>query len=1193
MGLTSSQLDAVQARGNVIVVAGAGTGKTSTLVERVASLLAEGVSVERLLMVTFTDAAAAEMRHRLRVRLEELAATSASAEQERWEEQLALLDTARIGTLHSFCLQLIRENFHLLGIDPAVSVLDDQQTRPLIEKALDECLAPHFAGADATSAAVREVIRRYAGGDPEQIRGLILKLHRRAQTLPSPEQWFAEQLAAVEQEQPESWRAWLAVELKRWAEQWLPELEAVASEAENLARCARAVRVVRETASTEVAAALDEISAADAAEWPKKQKTKLREPFKKFFEEAEFLASQFEAKHAGDGLTADWQNVRGGLAALLVLAREFGAKFAVAKRDLGGLDFGDLEQFTLRLLIDSDGAPSPVARACRDIFEHIFVDECQDINAAQDAIIAAVSRTNAGHGNRFLVGDVKQSIYQFRLAKPKLFLEYEMAWQTGADGRRISLVDNFRSHSEVITFVNELFAPLMREGVGGVAYEALAAGRLEPTQVATANGKRVEFCLLCKTEETEGEAADGEEEVKVEDLQAVEREARTVALRLREMHETGLVIFDKELKRHRRVEWRDMAVLLRSPRNRVEAFAKEFHNCGVPLQAERGGFLDSTEVSDLLSLVRLLDNTLQDIPLLAVLRSPLVAMTLDELAQIRIASKAKRLWAAVKEFHHVTRTAGKSNEPTLGFSKESMLAWRKVDWFLQRFAVWRELARQASLSQCLERALADSHYEAVTQAGERGAERVANVRKFIALVRQYDPYQRQGLFRFLQFIEALQAAEQEIEPAPALAQNAVRLMSIHKSKGLEFPVVVVACLGTRFNASDQSEAVLVDEDYGVCAKAVASSGGKHPTFAHWVAARRQRRQLLGEELRLLYVAMTRARDHLILSGSAQRKAADEWEADLGRAFADREILKVQSMLDWILLWLPRVTTVEELGRDDADTALLRWRIVRDVPELPAMERIIDPLANSDSTVGDVAGALMQRIEWRYPHATAVDVGAKTTVTALRRRTAELVDEDAGLAAFAKPSSRAEVRVTATTGLDAASVGTLHHEFLQALTLEGAGNETGLRLQLEAMVAGGLFDAESAAAIDLKALAFFWNGEIGDAIRENAAAVRRELPFTARFTPVELQALTGVGVLAGMENESVVVQGVADLVVILTDEIWLLDFKTDRVRPEGLAAKIEAYRPQLRIYAAALQKIYGKPVRKRWLHFIAARHTESI
>ena len=1191
MALTSAQVQAIAARGNVIVVAGAGTGKTSTLVERCVALLGEGCSIESILMVTFTEAAAAEMRHRLRGKLAEAAAQASRERADWWQEQLALLDTACICTLHSFCLQLIRENFHLLGIDPAVKILDEQQTRPLIETALDASLELHFAGTDDMSVQVRELIHRYGQGDVEGIRALVLKLHRYAQSLDAPGRWFDAQLAAFAETDPAGWRGWLEREVVAWAAAWLPQLERAGDMAENLARCARALRRFgvpplggppeppKGGTPNSVAGALAEILAADAAEWPKKMKTKLRADFVKFFDEAEFLASQF----ADDGLSADWADVRGPLRALLLLAREFSAKFAAAKREFGGIDFADLEQFALSLLWDGEGQLTVVATEWRGRFEHVFVDECQDINAAQDAILRAVSREGE-KANRFLVGDVKQSIYQFRLARPALFRGYENAWEQGKAGQRILLAENFRSEPQIIGFLNALFAPLMREDVGGVEYEALVAGRVdgEPAEAGTTNrGRRVEFCLVPKGgEQDRREATDETEEPDVEDLLAVEREARLVAVRLREMRESGLEIWDKEAKVRRRVAWRDMAVLLRSPRSRVEAFAQEFHKCGVPLQAARGGFLESTEISDLLSLLRLLDNPLQDIPLLAVLRSPLVALTLDELAEIRTASGAKRFWVALREFHRVMADRRDACPTT------ARLSWEKVEWFLQRFAIWRELSRQVSLSQCLEMALRDSHYEAVVAAGERGAERAANIRKFISTVRQYDPYQRQGLFRFLKFVDALEEAEQEMEPAPAQSQDAVRLMSIHQSKGLEFPVVVVACLGGMFNVRDLSSDVLLDEEFGLCAKAVQpENGARHPTLAHWLAARRQRRQSLGEELRLLYVAMTRARDHLVLTATATKKEYDAWEAKEKRTFTNLEILKARSPLDWLMLWLPTVTRVGDWQDDGGEGELLAWKICREQEAVPTEAEELAGSETGAPIAANAAQLVKRRIRWVYPNSTA------TTVTALRRKASELADEDARPWVFSRSADRRDTRPT--MGLDAAEVGTLHHRFLQRMSLAGACDMADLQSQIGELTGRGVFSGSEAAELEVAVLAEFWRGAVGGEIRAQVGLVKRELPFTARFAPAELEKLTGQKVLPGLADEFVVVQGVADLVVMCEAEIWLLDFKTDRVRAGELPEKVSAYRPQLNIYAAALAGIYGKPVTRRWLHFLSLRETVLV
>jgi ATP-dependent helicase/nuclease subunit A len=1239
MPLTPSQREAIAARGNVIVVAGAGTGKTSTLVERCVTLVAEGCSMENILMVTFTEAAAAEMRHRLGLKLAEAAARDAADApcRQHWEEQLALLDTARICTLHSFCLQLIRENFHLLGIDPAVKVLDEVQTRPLVEGALDACLEPHFAGTAAASEAVRELVRRYGLGDVERIRSLVLRLHRYAQSLAAPRRWFADQLAALEQSDPAAWRGWFESEGRAWASSWLPELEGAAKDAENLARCAQALRAMGAAhaggpdlanADPPAAAALAEIVAADAAEWPKRQKTKLRDPFKKFFEEAAFLASQLEQTTAGDGLAADWANVRGSLAALVRLAQEFGVAYAGAKRDAGGIDFADLEQFALQLLRDESGQGTPVAQRWQQVLEHVFVDECQDINAAQDAILRAVSRETETVAplpasatapaaespvpavrlpNRFLVGDVKQSIYQFRLARPELFRGYERSWTEGAAGRRLLLSENFRSAPGIIALVNALFQPLMREDLGGVLYEPLVAARVDGLSTAPpslpgseqAGGgstddapQRVEFHLIPKADaaptavpaagEDAPEARNGDEAPDgrngVEDLLAVEKEARLVALRLRDLHRSGLAIWDKDFKVLRRVEWRDMAVLLRSPSNRVEAFAQEFHKCGVPLQAARGGFLQATEITDLLSLLQVLDNPLQDIPLLAVLRSPLVALTLDELAEIRAASREERFWAALKQFDQGEARGGVPAAAAV-----------KVRWFLEQYARWRELARQVSLSHCLEAALADSAYEAVLKADDRGAERVANVRKFVEMLRQYDPYQRQGLFRFLKFVAALEAAEQDLEPAPAQTQNAVRLMSIHQSKGLEFPVVVVACLGAKFNLGDLSGDVLLDEQFGLCAKAVQpqpGSGARHPTLAHWLAARRQRRQVLGEELRLLYVAATRARDRLLLTATATRKDCDAWESVAPRAFTSREMLTAQAPLDWLLLWLPTATRTEDWQGDGGAAGLLTWKVWTD----PDALKLDDPTQREperDAALGagdptDVA----RRIRWTYGFQAAVRESAKTSVTALRRQAEQFRDEDAN-PWRPKPVSAPSARTAAA----AARAGTLHHRFLQRMSLHGACDELELRAQLGAMVQSGVFTQAEAAVLDLPALARFWQGAVGAEIRAVADAVRREVPFTARFTPAELARLTGAQPVVA--DEFVVVQGVADLVVVRGNELWLLDFKTDEVDAQGAQAKAPTFRPQLELYAAALTAIYRKPVTRRWLHFVRAGETVPV
>ena len=350
------------------------------------------------------------------------------------------------------------------------------------------------------------------------------------------------------------------------------------------------------------------------------------------------------------------------------------------------------------------------------------------------------------------------------------------------------------------------------------------------------------------------------------------KEARLLALRLTELKSSDHEIWDDGNKIFRAAEWRDMAVLLRSPAGKAEVFAKEFERAGVPLVVARGGFYDTSEVLDLLSLLQLLDNPLQDVPCIAVLRSPLVGCSLDELAEIRLAARDVHFWTALARMERgrpAREFAHHAGEPS------ALLSRNKISTFLDRFSRWRKLARQVSLSQCLEEVLAETHYADWLLSCPRGAQRRANVEQFLNLAQRFDQFQRQGLFRFLKFIEAQREAGAEPEVAPVAEENAVRLMSIHQSKGLEFPVVVVADLAKAFNEQDLNGEIILDGQFGLCPRVQPpQTGGRYPSLPHWLAQRRQRRELRGEELRLLYVAMTRARDTLILSGAVTEK---KWE----------------------------------------------------------------------------------------------------------------------------------------------------------------------------------------------------------------------------------------------------------------------------------------------------------------------------
>jgi ATP-dependent helicase/nuclease subunit A len=1189
--LTPSQRQAVAARGNVLVMAGAGTGKTRTLVARCLDCLErERASLDELLVVTFTEAAAAEMRQRLRKSLEEKSA--AAPGENFWPEQIARFDLAHIGTLHSFCLKLVREHFHELGLDPQLAILDEGETHRLAGETLDGQFQAHYAGEDQFSLAVQTLIQIHGGGRDEKIRALILRLHNYSQTRPDAAGWLAEQIQRFSATEPADWQRWLLAAIADWRDEWLSRLgtpvsdpagfslstkgagsETGAPPNEKAAELTGILSRLKKNFTRELAAEiLEQIISADG-NWPARRKTVLRRPLEDLFDDAEFLAALAPVKNGNDPLAEDWSWVRSDMETLLRLAREFAGHFSERKRTDGVLDFHDLEQFALKLLWDFGGdKPTATAEIWRTRLRFVFVDEYQDINAAQDKIISALSRggTNA---NRFLVGDVKQSIYRFRLADPTIFRDYAKNWH-GENGQVIPLAENFRSREPLLDFANSVFGLLMHEEIGGVAYDEDAELKFgsPATRADFSAAKnpvpRAELLLRLKPGRSEASADD-----ELTDLTDADKEAWLVARHLKKLVADEHKIWDDEKKLFRAVGWRDVAVLLRSPAGKAEIFAKQFELAGVPLVVARGGFFDSSEILDLLSLLQLLDNPLQDVPCIAVLRSPLVGLSLDELAEIRLAGKDKHFWTALNSIQNP--------KP-------------KIQKFLERFSRWRKLAKLNSLSECLETVLAETLYADWLRAQPRGAQRAANLECFLNLAQSFDQFQRQGLFRFLKFIAAQQAAEVEPEVPAVATENAVRLMSIHQSKGLEFPVVVLPDLSKKFNEQDLHGEIIFDEEFGLCPKVKPpSSGRRYPSLPHWLAQRRQKRELRGEELRLLYVALTRARDTLILSaGITEKSWLEQWSQP--EPVTVQCIADANSFADWLGLWFSVQTQKSKIqGAMQGELPYLRWRLVED-EELAGTDKAEGgrQKAETDLPVLDEATAKRLRavLNWEYPQPAATKQKAKASVTELRRAAEEMDDEAEPV--FARPFSAAKHRKSKIENrkLSAAETGTAHHRFLQNFALEKAGD---LAAEADRLVRENYLSADERVVLDLDALAAFWNSELGRKIRANPVSVRRELPFTARFSPVEIAQIKGEKLQAGLENEFVVVQGVADLVVLLPQETWLVDFKTDDVGAGELPAKINAYTPQLQFYAAALEKIFARKVTLQALHFLAARRTELI
>ena len=947
-------------------------------------------------------------------------------------------------------------------------------------------------------------------------------------------------------------------ELIRWRDSWLPILQHQPAENKNAGQCAAVLQsLAGHPTRSEFANALRAIEHIDQF-WPK-PKTPWREPIKDFFEEAEFFKSVCSQEGGVDPLTEDWHWTRGPMLALLDAAQRFAKAFAQAKRQAGDVDFQDLEQFALRLLWDQE-RPSRIALAWRQKLRLVFVDEFQDINAAQEAIILALAR-EGNEANRFLVGDVKQSIYRFRLADPRIFVKYKTLWGEGEKGgQALNLSENFRSHEGILNFVNALFAPLMRQAIGGVDYDEAAhlrfGAREQRPSMSCASLTSPPVELLLRRSGTGGEDD--------ENASDAEKEARLVGRRLWQLHKDA----------QRPIPWRDMVILLRAPKNKAAAYAKEFNRLGIPLVAARSGFYESAEVRDLQSLLQLLDNPLQDLPLLGVLRSPLVGMTDSELAAARIARPQGRFWGALVDWQKEEARKAPGGQ-----------AEAKAGRFLRRYRRWRRQARQEAVSQCLENVIDETHYADWLSTQDRPEQRRANLERFLELARQFDSNRGESLSRFVRFIEARQDGDEETEPAAATS-DAVRLMSIHQSKGLEFPVVVLADLGKRFNQDDLKSQIILDEEYGLCAR-VRPPGAfqSWPSFPYWLAARREKRELLGEEMRLLYVALTRAEQRLILAGTAsQNTISEKWPKRSQQGPGPIAILASSNYLSWLGSWSPGAASLESSGQN----AFFTWTVFEDDHPWLASPRKPTLADGTPANLPELSAEALHRLDWHYAFDADKKISAKAAVSGLRREISGANEEEARCLFAFDPSPR-----VAKGKLTAAEIGSAHHIFLEGVKLEQVGTAAGLLEEAQRLVREKLLTAAQSACLDVESLAAFWQSKPGRDLLEKLPDLRRELAFTARLDAVELGHLGAEQFAGAGAGEFIVVQGVIDLAAILPKEIWLLDFKTDHFPARELEGKIKMYRPQIELYAAALSRIHQRPVTRRWLHFLAHRHTASV
>lgn len=1215
---TEEQQKAIETRKcNLLIAAAAGSGKTAVLVERIIRIITNEespVDIDRLLVVTFTSAAASEMRERIASAITK--ALEKIPNSRNLQKQLTLLSRANITTMHSFCLDVIKNNFHIIDLDPAFRILDETEGMLLRSEVLEELFEDKYENDDKEFL---DLVEAYSDSkSDDKLKDIVLDLYKFSMSGPWPQRWLRDKseefnISTIEELDKSSW-------MKVFIENLVIELQGLISmEEKALELCGETsglepyidtfrdditmLQMIYEHLGTGVENIYNRLSSASFSKLKTVRKANvsdenvqsrvkaIRDDVKKKINKLRdeiFSMTPDEMLHS---VKASYPYMK----TLSNLVIEFQDKFSNAKKERGALDFNDLEHLCLKILTSEN---SGVADNFKEYFDEVLVDEYQDSNAVQEAIIDLVSRKYSDNPNVFMVGDVKQSIYRFRQAKPELFLEkYNTYSKEQGKNIKIQLYKNFRSRDEVIKGVNYIFKEIMSRVVGELEYtdeEALNLGASyrEAEEDNYVVGGKIELNILDKSTEVEEEILIDEEE----DLGAINLEARIVANRIKELlsNKDGKVfkVLDKGTGEYRPVTYKDIVILLRATKNWSEVFLDELGAEGIPVYADTGsGYFESIEIRTIMSLLKVIDNPMQDIPLIALLRSPIMSFSAEDLTNIRLIDKDKYFYENIISI---------SNEE---FDCEKELV-EKCNIFLERLNVWRKKSIYTPIDEFIWYLYTDTAYYGYVGAMPNGVLRQANLRILFQRAKQYEQTSFKGLFNFINFINKLRKSSGDMGSAKVLGENedVVRIMSIHKSKGLEFPVVFVCGSGKQFNLMDLNNNILYHEELGFGPELVdLDKRVSYPTLPKEAIKQRIRLETLSEEVRILYVAFTRAKEKLIITGAVN--GLEKWITKCCNAAAldkdiilPSEVLKGKSYLDWIGMSICKHRDGESLRelvgvndisiKDDLSTwSVKTWTksdlIVdkknSDVDEINEENLLI----NFDCS--SVDKEIERRLDFRYKFRESTLIKSNFSVSELKKKnfeqipvidTEELFKEDI---CNIKPKFLQEER-----GLTGAEKGTAMHFVMQKVDLSRVNTVEEIKEQLKEFVDMELLSKEEYKVISPYKIKKFFVSKLGERMLRaynRGDRVYRELPF---YTEIDVHRIDP-DLPKEVEGDKVRLQGVIDSFFYEEDEVILLDYKTDYVEQGNEEELINKYKMQIQYYKEALEKITKTKIKECYLY----------
>ena len=1202
---------------NILVSAAAGSGKTAVLVERIVGMVTDKeqpVDIDRLLIVTFTNAAAAEMRERISGAIEK--ALDANPLDTHLQRQLTLIHNAQITTIDSFCLYVVRNHFYEIDMEPNFRIGDEGEFKLLRQDVLKKVLEIHYKEPDESFS---DFIEGYAPGrGDDAVAEMILNLYDFSRSYPWPKQWLSDakkcyEVSTVEALDQSDWIGGAVRNIRLVLEDLVAYLEealrlsldfdgpnmyakALRSDIEiyerivEIAEFSKLQEAIKSIRYERLCSSKGYTGSEEKLEQVKQMREQAKESVKKLvklycFAEPEQMVAQLKA-------------AKPAIEMLVSLTEEFGDAYAAEKKKKNLVDFYDIEHFALEILVDeATGASKKTAETFKDIYEEIMIDEYQDSNYVQEAILTSISKVDRGENNIFMVGDVKQSIYRFRLARPELFMEkYDTYSLSDGKEQRIDLHQNFRSRDEIVETVNDVFFSIMRRDLGNVEYDELAAlhrGADYP------ESKQMQTELLL---------TEYDEEL-LQDTDYTDKkmlEAKLVSNRIRTLIGEQKVT-DKTTGKLREARYSDIVILLRSLSGFADVLVEQLNADGIPAHAVSStGYFGTVEVQTVLAMLRLLDNPRQDIPMAAVLKSPIGGFLDEELAQIRLYQKEVSFYECVlKLCEHLLEK--ESEDVGTHFENKLLM-------FYKKYLLLREKVADTPIHELIELVLDKTGYGDYLAAMPAGNRRKANIEMLLEKAIAYEKTSYKGLFHFVRYIDELQKYDVDFGEADLVGENedVVRIMSIHKSKGLEFPIVFVSGLGKNFNRQDSKSRMVLHPEYGI---GLDVMDGKRrvriPTIAKKVIAKQIDLENLGEELRVLYVALTRAKEKLILTGNCknleeklQKFSIAGIEKETGEkkeslSYRDRE--GASCYLDWLM---PILVSAQDkyLVSHIGVASLIVEEVKKQAGEILEREvREKQIKAAERETVCQIDEAFQRS----YPYSSDIVRKNKYSVSELKHRamrkafeeeepdtTPAFLEEelfDAYIPMFVQAKNN-EVREESVN--QGALQGTAMHRVLECFDFI---SDVSVEEQLHSMLECGRITKELFDLVHVPSIKKFLKSATGK--RMKAAALRgelyREKPFVMGFTESELreagfdegkQSESVIGCSKDLEEDLTLIQGIIDVFWLEEDGIVLLDYKTDFVKT--LQELVLRYKTQMELYAKALNRVFadsGKQVKEKLIY----------